>query len=67
MTFVDYRNKLFLHEDVRMRKYEMSGNSYGLWFVLIFTTEELSLKILTMELRLQSNVHNHIREFADRY
>lgn len=67
VTFLDYKNKLFMQKDVRMRKYEMSGKSHGIWFILLFTTVEATLQIQSMELRLQRHIYNILQEFVDQY
>lgn len=67
VTFLDYKNKLFMQKDVRMRKYEMSGKSHGIWFILLFTTVEATLQIQSMELRLQRRFYNILQEFVDQY
>jgi hypothetical protein len=64
ITFVDVRNKLFLEGEERMRKYELSGHSHGLWFILIFSTVESALQIQSMELKFPSTVYPFVKEFA---
>lgn len=50
-----------------MRKYEMSGTSFGIWFSLLFTAVEETLQIQDVELRLQPDIYRLLPEFAEEW